>query len=205
MADELDKELDEAQKVLEARAEEKVAQAQESLAEGFNDIVGAITKDKPDLSSQKRREAIEKNLPSLNIDEMILGGQVKQAVKVGENMVMLFRHPSQAEDLYIKRLIGTERITGEAYILDKFATYGVALGLMSITVNGHTKDYSKTYRVTDFGQVEVDEAGFQKKMSEMQSLPHLLISDISVQYMWFEERVWREYLKFFSPAALKNG
>lgn len=149
------------------------------------------------LLSEERRKRIEKKLKPLDIGDMIMKREVQQTIDIVPGKLSLtLRTFSQRENLWVLKYIfnypGSTFYTQE--LLD---TCKLVCGIVAI--NGallpeHRKDVGLPTE-------DVDQESFEAKMFHLASFPIQFVADMSVQSLWFQNRVNR----MFGLDALKNG
>jgi len=149
------------------------------------------------LMSQKRREEIEKRLKPLDIGDMIMKRELTQTIPViPDKLEVTLRTFSQRENLWILKYIYD--FPGSAlYIQELINTCRLVCGLVAI--NGsffpdHRKDAGQNSET-------IIKEDFEKKFFHVASFPVQLVADLSVQSLWFQDRVE----KLFTVETLKNG
>jgi len=149
------------------------------------------------LMSKSRRETIEARLGSLDISDMIMKREIQQVVPVVPGKLELtFRTMSQKEGLWILQYI-FDFPGSTLYTQELLSTCRLVASV--IAINGK---YLPEHRegVGQSGE-SVSKEGFKKKMEALSSFPIQFIADMSVQLIWFEDRV----NDLFGLDALKNG
>lgn len=173
---------------------ERVAEEATSVPE-FD--FASISSHREFLVSKKRREAIEKTLAPLDLADMVTRREIQQTVEIVQSKLnYTFRTFNQHEHLFCLRYI--YEFPGSAlYVNELLNTCKLVCSLVAI--NGallpeHRKDVGTS-------REQVDKDLFLKKMFHVASFPTQMIADMSVQAVWFDERV----SKLFSLENLKNG
>lgn len=132
-------------------------------------------------ANKERRDSIEKRCEPMAIEDLILQGEVRQRVPiVPGKLEAVFRSVSGNEDLFIKRLMSSER-GSEQYIMDRFSLLNLAVGLYALN--------SKVLPNHLDAQQNPDKDLFEIKLKAVSRLPLVLLSDLSVNYIWFNRRV----------------
>ncbi len=149
------------------------------------------------LMSKERKEAIEARLEALDLADMIVKREIQQTVPIipGKFEVTL-RTFSQRENLWILKYLYD--FPGSAlYTNELLNTCRLVCGL--VAVNGQ---YLPDHREDPGGPREaVTKEAFEKKMFHVVSFPVQMVADMSVQSIWFQDRVD----KLFTVDSLKNG
>lgn len=188
------------QKELRAAEEAEAKQAEEDVLKGpapYQADMGSAMDDSDwnVLNNPARRKEIEARLTPLGIEDIIMYGEIQQSVEVVPGKTAYkFRSTTGEEDLAVKRMMFGES-GGDRYMLDKFSLYNLTLGIVSINnmaLPTHLNDKKR-----------FDEALFLKKYETLMRFPVQLLGDMAVQYMWFDQRVRRLFVK--SAEALKNS
>lgn len=179
-------------------AKEELDEAEQALSTpaGMMDFA-ALGDIRSTLMSQKRRDDIEKRLKPLDIGDMIMKRELTQVIPIiPEKFEVTLRTFTQRENLWILRYVYD--FPGSAlYFQELLNTCRLVCGL--IAVNGaYLPDHRK-----DAGQPTetIEKGDFEKKFSQVVSFPVQLVADLSVQSVWFQDRVD----KLFTVDALKNG
>jgi hypothetical protein len=186
------------QKELKAAEEAEIKQAEEDVMKGPAPYQGDMTISDDDwnvLNNPARRKEIESRLAPMGIEDIIMYGEIQQEVEVVPGKTKYkFRSTTGEEDLSVKRMMFGET-GGDRYMLDKFSLYNLALGIVSINnmaLPTHLNDKKR-----------FDETMFLKKYEVMMRFPVQLLGDMAVQYMWFDQRVRRLFVR--SAEELKNS
>lgn len=147
------------------------------------------------LNNPIRRKEIEGRLTPLNIEDLILYGEVRQDVTIRpKSLVVSYRSTTGEEDLAVKRLMYNEQ-GGDRFMLDKFALMNLTLAVTAI--NGKELPPHQNERK------KFDEVLFLKKFDTLMRFPVQFLADLAVQGLWFDERVRRLFLT--SAEELKNS
>jgi hypothetical protein len=182
----------------ELKAAEAAAakQAEEDILKGPAPYQGDLDQEDWNiLNNPARRKDIESRLAPLGIEDIIIYGEIQQEVEVVPGKTRYkFRSTTGEEDLAVKRMMFGES-GGDRYMLDKFSLYNLTLGVVSINnmaLPTHLNDKKR-----------FDESLFLKKYETLMRFPVQLLGDMAVQYMWFDQRVRRLFVK--SAEELKNS
>lgn len=159
-------------------AEEEKELAKDVDPEYDYDSLGNVTRDL--LSDIERRKAIEKRCTDMEFEDLILNQELRQEVPIKPGFIPIFRTPSGAEDLYVKRLMGDVE-GSDRYIMDKFAVLSLCMGLYALN-NQPLPDHRDS-------KGSIDEDRFNKKMEYILKYPIVLVGDMSTNFMWFNARV----------------
>jgi hypothetical protein len=139
------------------------------------------------LQNRERKDAIEARCPTMAIDDLITRGEVRQRVPiVPGKFEPTFRSVGGHEDLFIKRLMSSER-GSDTYILDKFSVMNLVAGLYEI--NGKPLPSHLNPETGD-----PDEAAFQVKFRVVSKMPLPMLADLSVNYNWFGKRLQKLFV-----------
>ena len=157
--------------------------------EAFAEVSEHITA----LVSDYRREAIEKRCTPLDVEQLIVNGEVRQRViVVPGKFEPTFRSNSTREDMFIKEVMFG--VTGSAqYIRDKFALMQLTLGVVAINNQPLPSHLDGSGRPT--------KDLFWAKYEKTLDLPATLIADLAVNHTWFSQRA--QGLTIFDE--VKNG
>jgi hypothetical protein len=157
----------------------------------------AISSHREFLISKKRREEIEKKLAPLDLADMVTRREIQQNVPVVDDKLnYTFRTFNQHEHLFCLRYI-YDFPGSSLYVNELLSTCKLVCTLVAINgalLPDHRKDVGSS-------KEQVDRDMFVKKMFHVASFPTQMIADMSVQAVWFDERV----SKLFSLENLKNG
>jgi len=187
-------------KELKANEEAAAKQAEADVIAGpapYQSELGSALDDEDwnILNNPTRRKEIEARLTPLGIEDIIMYGEIQQEVEVVPGKTRYkFRSTTGEEDLAVKRMMFGES-GGDRYMLDKFSLYNLTLGIVSINnmnIPTHLNDKKR-----------FDESMFLKKYEILMRFPVQLLGDMAVQYMWFDQRVRRLFVK--SAEELKNS
>lgn len=168
-----------------ADLEETVKEMTEDYNESFDyDNFGRRVRSM--LNNKERREAIEKRCGAMAIEDLITQGEVRQVVPIIPNKFFpTFRSVQGVEDLFIKRLMSSER-GSDQYILDKFAIMNLSAGLYAL--NGKPLPS----HLNDKG--DPDEKLFEHKFKVVLKMALPLIADLSTNYTWFGSRLEKLFI-----------
>lgn len=157
----------------------------------------SITQQRQILTNPKRKEVIEKRLQEMDISDMITKREIVQDVPVMPGkLIYTLRTFNQHEHLFCLQYIYDH--PGSAVYAEEFLnTCKMVCSLVAINgalLPNHIKNAGTA-------QEEIDKEAFEKKLYHVANFPTHLIADISIQIMWFDERVH----KLFDVGNLKNG
>lgn len=167
--------------------EEEKAEAQKRIemmdSFDYDSLRQAINRDL--LNNPDQREVIEKRLPPLDIDDLIVKNRVSQRVPIiPVKFEVTYTSMTGQDDLALKRLIMQESKSVEVterYLLDKYAFMAIACGLTAVNGNvlpSHLDERGK-----------FSEEMFWKKFEWVMQRPLHMLSSIGVNHTWFEMRV----------------
>jgi hypothetical protein len=157
----------------------------------------SISAARTSLTSKARRKKIEDGLESMDIADMIVRREIQQTVPiVAAKLNYTFRTFNQHENLFSLRYV-YDFPGSVGYVEELLNTCKLVCSLVAI--NGALLPDHRKGVGTD--KEEVDKELFAKKMFHVANLPVQLIADVSVNAIWFNERV----TKLFSLENLKNG
>lgn len=180
----------ETKKALEAVAQANDPTAAATTKEGETELskddedyitkLGEATTDI--LRNKERRTYIESRITDeLDFEQLLYNQELRQRVPIRKNFIPTFRTPSGAEDLFIKRLIAKDEATSTQYVMDRFATMGLVLGLFGIN-DKPLPDHLDSNK-------NPDEKLFWTKYNAVVRYPLMILADLSANFVWFEERV----------------
>lgn len=144
------------------------------------------------LMSKDRKEKIEARLDELDIADMVMKREIQQDIPVIPGK-LIYRLRTYNQHEYLSCLQYVYENPGSVTWAEEYLNT-CKLVCSLVAINGaplptHMKDGT------------VDKKLFEKKMSHVASFPVHLIADLSVQTIWFNQRV----NKLFSVGNLKNG
>jgi hypothetical protein len=179
---------DETTKGLDA-AEEKITELPFDFA--------AISSARDELMNKDRKKLIEARLQPLDMTDLISKKEINQVVPIiKDKLHITLRTYSQREYLFCLRYIYD--FPGPAiYQEELLNTCKLVCSLVAINgafLPDHRINVGKR-------EEEIDRKAFENKMFHVSGFPVHLMADISVQVIWFSERVG----KLFSLDNLKNG
>jgi len=180
-------------------AKKDMEEAEDELATsdfpGFN--FDALTRQQQVIANDERRKIIESRLEPLNIGDMIIQSEIKQTIPViPDKLVYTLRTFNQQEYLFCLQYV-YDQVGSAAYVEELLNTCKLACALFAL--NGKAlPDHRKEIGTP---KEEVDRDAFRNKLAILSRMPTNLLADISVQAIWFQERVQ----KLFSIENLKNG
>jgi hypothetical protein len=149
------------------------------------------------LVSPERRKSIEDRLEKMNISDLITKREISQTIPVVPGEIeYTFRTFNQHEHLFCLQYIFDTQGSA-AYTEELLNTAKLACSLVSIN-GAHLPDHRKN---VGSSKESVDKELFEKKLFHVGSFPTQMIADMSVQAIWFTDRV----NKLFSLEHLKNG
>jgi hypothetical protein len=192
----------------EVEAEEQKApeDIEEDLERAEKDMVGdsdvdldfvGLAEARNTLLNPKRRKSIEARLDDMDIADLITDREIQQVVTVVPGkLTYTFRTYNQHEHLYCLQYVFESR-GSQAYSEELLNTAKLVCSL--IAINGaplpeHREDIGSS-------KESVKKEKFDKKYLHVASFPTQIMADMSVQAMWFQDRV----SKLFSLDELKNG
>jgi hypothetical protein len=156
-----------------------------------------IVKQQTMLVSQERKEAIESRLSELDIADMITKREIVQDIPIiAGKLIYTLRTFNQHEHLFCLQYV-YENPGSVTYAEEFLNTCKLVCAL--VAVNGaRLPDHRK-----GVGTIaeEIDKDLFQKKMFHVASFPIQIIADLSIQAIWFNQRV----NQLLGVENLKNG
>jgi len=175
----------------------KLEDSEKDLAGDSPFDFGEIDRFRNKMVSDARRKDIESRLDPLKIEDMIVQRELTQAITiVPDKLVATLRTFNQRENLFCLRYV--YRTGGsQMYVEELLNTCRLVCSLFS--VNGaplpdHRNHVGKR-------EEEVDKEKFEEKLFHISSFPVQLLADLSIQMIWFNERV----NGLLSLDNLKNG
>lgn len=135
------------------------------------------------ISNKERREAIEKRCTPMDVDDLLLTGEVRQVVPILPGKIEpTYRSVSGDEDQFIKQLMSGER-GSEQYIMDRYSLLNLTAGLYALNGRVLPPHLDKNGDPT--------KELFTAKLKVVAKYAYLLLADLSVNYVWFTRRVQR--------------
>ena len=142
----------------------------------------------------KKRKYVEKLLKPLDIGELLSVGRVEQDVPIADGVIATFRSTVGREELFIKNRISLEdERSSDMYLQSKLGILVLTSGVVCIN------DRPLPDHINE--KLEVDKELFDEKFERVLNLPTPLLTELSINHTWFQERV-QGLLTF---GALKNG
>jgi hypothetical protein len=133
------------------------------------------------LVNRERREAIEKRCTPMDVEELLIRGEIHQVVPIIPGKLEVdFRSMSGAEDLFVKRRLFGLKTSAQA-VLDTLTVMNLTCSLTSINRRPLPTHLDKDN--------DIDDTLFEAKMKLLLRLPIQLLADLSVNYSWFDRRV----------------
>lgn len=147
------------------------------------------------LGNKKRRKAIESRCSSLEIEDLILKGEVRQTVPIiPGKLEVVFRSTLPEESLYIKKVIAEDDTkTSEQHTMERFAILQLCCSVVAL--NGTNLPNHLT------PDDKVDSTMFAEKKKRLMKLSSYLLADLHLNLRWFDIRV----RKLMNPEYLGNG
>ena len=187
-----------------AMAEQREAQPEEGTepeeggeAEAPLDLASLWSSMDP-LHNPKRKKAIEERLKPLKLEDLLMKREIRQRVPIiPDTLEVTFRTIETHEDLYLKRLLFSDDQATGRYGVDRMSVLTVAAGLVALNdqvLPDHVEEAQD-------GTRSINKKLFAKKVQQLDRFPVQLLSDLSVNYQWFDERV----RALFTEGNLKNG
>lgn len=154
----------------------------------FNDRVTDV------LNNEKRRKWIESRLKKMQVEDLIMYGEVHQEVEVLPGKLRItYRTTSGEEDLAVKKLMYSTESGSTRYIVDKFSLMNLTAGLYAVN--------DQVYPTHLTGDGDFDEQMFNIKYKKVLKMPMQLLADLVCNYIWFDSRV----RNLLVPEELGNG
>jgi len=190
--------VEQSQKTEKQVEEEGFKEVEEELAKtGLPFDFTAVADARQKLMNDERRKIIEGRLGPLDIADMITSNELRQEVPVipGKLSVIL-RTYSQDEYLFcLQYLYGKDG--SNFYIEELLNTCKLAcsvVGVNGAVMQEHRVNVGKSDEA-------IDHEAFEKKLHQLSRFPVQFIGDLSVQAIWFNDRV----SDLFNVENLKNG
>jgi hypothetical protein len=143
------------------------------------------------LANKERREAIEARCEPLDLMDLLVNREVRQVVPIIPGKYFpTFRTMRGDEDLEVKRLISRET-SSTTFVLSKMTLMNLTCGLYAVNgkvLPSHMKE----------DEFNID--AFMEKYKSMAKYPMQVLSDLAVNYTWFDNRV----RKLISVDAIKD-
>jgi hypothetical protein len=176
--------------------EEEIKKASEAVKEDVFDMFdfGGAGEAERILNNKKRRKEIEERCEPMNFEDLILKDEVRQTVPiVPGKFEPRYRTMNPEESLFLKQFLAKDTNTNDAYAVEKFSICQLACCLVSL--NGQDfPDHRKPDGTPD-------EELFKIKMKKLMKKSGYIISDMAINYYWFDIRVRR----LIAPERLGNG
>lgn len=179
---------EEAKKAEEASGQPPPEKEEDDISD--SQLLGADVSDPDDLLENKKyKRRIEGRLEKMDVESLIMHGEVLQFVpillKKGSKVPHIsatFRSVSALEDLAIKKRFYDEE-GPDRFMIDRYSLMNLCIGLKSL--NGT----EQPPHLDENGKF--DDELFKKKFSRLLKMPHQLLALLVVNYIWFDARVRR--------------
>jgi hypothetical protein len=149
------------------------------------------------LMTKERRRVIESRLKPLDIEKLITGQGLTQNIPIVEGKLEVeLRTQSQRENLWCLQYIW-DFGGSQAYQNELLSTCRLACSVMAINGKMLPDHRAKVGKQDE----DVDKKAFEAKLGIIAGYPVQFVADLSVQFMWFEDRV----NDLFGHDSLKNG
>lgn len=180
------------------KAREELDEAEQSLPSPAGQMDFAeVSTLRTGLMSQKRRDEIEKRLKPLDLGDMVMKREITQIIPIiPDKLEVTLRTFNQRENLWILKYI-FDFPGSSLYIQELINTCRLVCSLVAIN-GAYLPDHRKDVGMPTETIIKED---FEKKFFHVASFPVQLVADMSVQSIWFQDRVD----KLFTVDALKNG
>lgn len=178
-------------KKVEEETRKEIEASVDDIVEAFD--TGPRNEAELILVNRKRRKEIESRLQEMEIEDLILKGEVQQSIPIipGKFTIVL-RSTLPEESLFVKRMIAKETVVSDHHTLEKYGLLQLCCAL--VAVNGR----KFPSHMDDKGS---NEELFIQKFNQMMKLSGYVITDMMVQLRWFDIRVRR----LMNPELLGNG
>lgn len=136
------------------------------------------------IASVAKRKEIEERCGEVHIDELFVSGELRQRVVIRPGRLEItYRTLKGKEDLYIKKRLGEVRDETIRYAEDRF---------LYMLLCAHVHTYNSTPLPSIFNdQGQISDSAFNRRFEVICDIPQVLMEEIWVNYIWFEERVRR--------------
>jgi len=142
----------------------------------------------------RKRKHIESLLDQMDVGDLLSKQRIEQDVPIADGVTVSFRSSIGKEELYIKNKISLEdERSSDMYLQSKLGLLVLTAGLTAIG-SQMLPDH-----IDENGNINPDI--FEKKFERIISQPTILLTEMSLNHTWFQERV-QALLTF---GALKNG
>jgi hypothetical protein len=170
---------------------------EKDMATGTNFDFGALADARQKLLSEERRKEVEERLEPLDIGDLISQKGIQQNIPVlPGKLEVLLRTYSQREYLWCLQYV-YEHPGSSFYIEELLNTCKLCCSVVAL--NG--KILPEHRNNIGLRNEEVGREDFEKKLTVLLGFPVQLLADLSVQNIWFNDRV----NDLFSIDNLKNG
>lgn len=169
---------------------------EELVDEGFSsiDLPGLKNDIERIFDNPKRRKEIESRCSEMRFEDLLVNDEVKQIVPIiPDKFVAKYRSLTPAESLFIKRIISTETVKSDSYLLERYGLCQLACSLISINGSDLPSHLDKNG--------DPDEKLFAAKLKVVTKKSIYIVTDLYVNYGWFDSRV----RQLINPAFLGNG
>lgn len=142
------------------------------------------------LEHPERRRRIELRCEPLDFEQLLFHFELRQRVPIiKDKYEPTFRTVAGNEDLAIKETIGIEARAhnDDQYIVDKFSLMNLTAALFSLNDRVFPSHLDK--------ESEFDKAAFLVKFKLVMRYPILLLGDLSINFVWFNQRVQKTMLE----------
>jgi hypothetical protein len=187
-----------AQPELADPTETELAEAEEEMLHRDTPFdFNSIQQQQQLMVSKERKDAIEKRLTELDIADMIVKREIQQDIPIiPGKLSYTLRTFNQHEYLFCLQYV-YENPGSMTYAEEFLNTCKLVCALVAIN-GARLPDHRKGIGTPN---EEVDKELFQKKMFHVASFPVHILADLSVQAIWFNQRV----NGLFGVENLKNG
>jgi hypothetical protein len=150
------------------------------------------------LASKERREKIEKTLEPMNIEDMVMKREIRQVIKVIPNKLhYTLRTFNQEEHLFCLQYVFEHGSSSNMHAEELLNTCKLVCSILSIN-DALFPEHRESPGNSD---EKVDRDRFEKKLQTLSKLPVQMLGDLSIQTIWFNDRI----NNLFSLDNLKNG
>ena len=182
--------------ISEEQAEEEVKRLDDDVLGVFNspNFMNQYQKETNELNTEELRKAIESRCKPINVEQLIMDGEVRQDVPVlTGKLIVTYRTITGEENLEIERMVfGTTE--PDIYVFDKLSMMQLACGLYAVNgqvLPNHLGDNRR-----------FDKDKFKLKFRKVLAMPLVMLASMGINFTWFDQRTRR---LFIDMEPLKNG
>ncbi len=143
---------------------------------------------RPNLYSNKRKRALEKSLPPIEMGPIIFKRRAEQEIPISKHLTIKVRETSGKEDIFMKDLISKLNMNKEepsrASVHTRMGQY--AITLMLLEINGTSLP---DCAIKNNPPTETELKSFNEKFDFISEYPDDLLEVIHTHLQWFKDRV----------------